>query len=118
MSNQIIEEGATFELNGVQCKVVSVGSHQVDGEPAGYSYSFRSVEDIENDEQVARDAEANREAEEAQAAADAEAARANAENTFEGTDAETAEKDSEVESENSPEGSGEKTPQENGLPLN
>lgn len=108
MTDKIIEEGAEFELNGVKCRILSVGEHNVEGEPAGYSYSFRPVEDIEKDEELAQQAEKARaaeRAEEAEKRAQAEA-EAQSEEIFE------------VESENSPEGSDEKTTQENSLPLN
>ena len=49
MLEQIIKEGEIFKINGVKCQILSVGSHEVDGEPAGFSYSFRPVDDILKD---------------------------------------------------------------------
>lgn len=117
MPEQIIEEGATLEVNGVQCRILSVGAHTVDGEPSGFSYVFRAIEEIEEDQRLAQAAEERREAEDKVRAAErAEAAQP--ENETEDTSEVSAEKISEPESEISPEGSGEKTTQENGLPLN
>ena len=76
MTEQIINENETFELNGVTCQILSVGAHTVDGEPAGYSYSFRPVADIEQDARVAEEAERKRE--EAEAAAAEERAKESA----------------------------------------
>ena len=46
---KLLEEGEVFEIKGVKCQILSVGNHQVDGEDAGFSYSFRTVEEIKND---------------------------------------------------------------------
>lgn len=115
MLKQIIEEGATVEINGVECRILSVGEHNVNGEPAGFSYSFRPVEDIEKDEDLARQAEERRRREEVEAA---EARAQESENAPVSEEEAAVEENSEVESENSPEGSDEKTTQENGLPVN
>ncbi len=62
MLDQQFNEGEVFELKGVEFKILSVGSHQVEGQPAGYSYSFRPVADIEKDAEIAASAEQEDEA--------------------------------------------------------
>ena len=53
MKDQMFNEGEVFKVKGVEFQILSVGDHQVEGKPAGYSYSFRSVDDIEKDAEVA-----------------------------------------------------------------
>ena len=58
MHEQLFEEGELFTVKGVELQILSVGNHQVDGEPAGFSYSFRVADDIKKDAEVAATAEA------------------------------------------------------------
>jgi hypothetical protein len=57
MHEQLFKEGQVFIYEGVKYKILSVGNHQVADEPAGFSYSFRPLDDIEKDEAIAKKAE-------------------------------------------------------------
>lgn len=103
MAEQTVEDGAILTTeSGVQLQCVAVRYQEdADGNRSKHEYTFRTVDDLN----------AERKAEE-----EAEAARL--ENEAQANEAVSAEKSSEGESQNSPEGSEQKTTQNNSLPVN